>query len=260
MSRFEGRKYKKGKLPLFVQVYEILYRDIMDGKYETGEKLPGENDLAEQLNVSRSTLRQALMFLQEDRLIGNKQGIGNFVLHSPDKTSQGIEALSNNVVDYCHYQITDIQHKLIFQPPNQKQRDELKIDSKDLVAFLESYFYTDEKIVALDMLFIPYSLIAEHELDLEEPGNIYTFYTSLMQEQEFTAETEIEVVDARESTAKKMGIKGGAPLMMVEEEIAGSKKPMIKRRTYLLANYFRLPLQRRNDRLISSIPQINTNE
>ena len=59
-------KEKNVKIPLYVTVYETISEWLKEGKYKPGEKLPGENILAEQLNVSRGTLRQAMLLLQED--------------------------------------------------------------------------------------------------------------------------------------------------------------------------------------------------
>ena len=52
-------KEKNVKIPLYVTVYETISEWLKEGKYKPGDKLPGENILAEQLNVSRGTLRQA---------------------------------------------------------------------------------------------------------------------------------------------------------------------------------------------------------
>ena len=50
---------KNVKIPLYVTAYETISQWLKEGKYKAGDKLPGENILAEQLAVSRGTLRQA---------------------------------------------------------------------------------------------------------------------------------------------------------------------------------------------------------
>ena len=62
-------KEKNVKIPLYVTVYETISEWLKEGKYKPGDKLPGENILAEQLNVSRGTLRQAMLLLQEDEIL-----------------------------------------------------------------------------------------------------------------------------------------------------------------------------------------------
>ena len=43
---------KNVKIPLYVTAYETISQWLKEGKYKAGDKLPGENILAEQLAVS----------------------------------------------------------------------------------------------------------------------------------------------------------------------------------------------------------------
>lgn len=52
---------------------------ILDGVLEPGEKLPSERDLAQQLDVSRPSLREALYKLEAKGLIESRQGGGTYV-------------------------------------------------------------------------------------------------------------------------------------------------------------------------------------
>lgn len=52
---------------------------IKDGVYKEGEKLPTEPLLAKQLNVSRSTLREAIKQLQTQGVLVSKNGIGTYI-------------------------------------------------------------------------------------------------------------------------------------------------------------------------------------
>lgn len=92
---------KNVKIPLYVTAYETISQWLKEGKYKAGDKLPGENILAEQLAVSRGTLRQAMLLLQEDGLIINHQGKGNIVLSNQDMSKSGLEKVGNPIVDFC---------------------------------------------------------------------------------------------------------------------------------------------------------------
>ena len=49
---------------------------ILDGTYKSGYQLPAERDLIKQFGVSRSTLREALISLEEINLIESRHGVG----------------------------------------------------------------------------------------------------------------------------------------------------------------------------------------
>lgn len=63
----------------YAQLYEQLKGDIVRGVYQNGQKLPGENEMAEQYGMSRQTVRQALTLLERKGLIERKQGSGTYV-------------------------------------------------------------------------------------------------------------------------------------------------------------------------------------
>jgi GntR family transcriptional regulator len=66
-------------LPLYVQISELLIRDIASGRLMDGERLPPERDLAEELGISIGTLRKALADLTEKGLLERIQGSGNYI-------------------------------------------------------------------------------------------------------------------------------------------------------------------------------------
>lgn len=66
-------------VPLYVIAYRALRAMIEDGTLAEGDKLPPEPDLARHLGVARSTVRMALLVLNEDGLIRTIHGKGSFV-------------------------------------------------------------------------------------------------------------------------------------------------------------------------------------
>jgi DNA-binding GntR family transcriptional regulator len=60
-------------------VVESLRRNILDGVYAVGSRLPTEAELSEGFGVSRQTIREALRQLRADGLISSRQGSGSTV-------------------------------------------------------------------------------------------------------------------------------------------------------------------------------------
>ncbi len=56
-----------------------IYKQIADGEYQPGMKLPTERDLAERHAVTRATVRQALSLLESHDVIDRRRGSGSFV-------------------------------------------------------------------------------------------------------------------------------------------------------------------------------------
>lgn len=74
------------------QVEDYLRTLIMDGQLKGGERLR-ENDLCEQLNVSRPTLREALRTLEAERLISIEPHRGPTVIRMSEKAARDLYAL-----------------------------------------------------------------------------------------------------------------------------------------------------------------------
>lgn len=79
-----------------------LYRSVLDkmlvlidsGEFPAGGRLPPERELAERFNVSRPTIREAIIALEVLSRVRVKTGSGIYVLESHTATSGGIDHIS----------------------------------------------------------------------------------------------------------------------------------------------------------------------
>jgi GntR family transcriptional regulator len=66
-------------LPIYLQISELLTRQIRAGHWREGERLPTEAELAASLGVAVGTLRKSLSLLQEQQVLERIQGSGTYV-------------------------------------------------------------------------------------------------------------------------------------------------------------------------------------
>ncbi|GGG09010.1 GntR family transcriptional regulator [Rhizobium wenxiniae] len=76
-----------GSLPIYLQITELLIRDIASGRLIEGEKLPPEREMSEKLGIATGTLRKALAELQSRGMLERVQGSGNYVRAVSDPKS-----------------------------------------------------------------------------------------------------------------------------------------------------------------------------
>jgi GntR family transcriptional regulator len=74
-------------LPKYIQVSEMLIREIAAGHLADGARLPPERDMAVDLGISVGTLRKALSDLADKGMLERVQGSGNYVRHQTDVAS-----------------------------------------------------------------------------------------------------------------------------------------------------------------------------
>ena len=65
--------------PKYAAVAQKIRADIQNGKYESGQKLPSENELVAQTGYSRQTIRQAMAMLENEGLTERIRGSGTYV-------------------------------------------------------------------------------------------------------------------------------------------------------------------------------------
>lgn len=66
---------------MYIQIAELLVRDIAAGRLMDGERLPPERELAKTLNTSVTTLRKSLKELAKKGMLEQVHGSGNYVRH-----------------------------------------------------------------------------------------------------------------------------------------------------------------------------------
>lgn len=81
---------------------ESLKNDILSGVYQPGDKMPSENQLVQEYDLSRHTVRKALSILEEEGYIVAIHGKGTFcterALHK--KESKNIAVVTTYISDY----------------------------------------------------------------------------------------------------------------------------------------------------------------
>lgn len=60
-------------------VIDYFKKKIIDGELRPGEKLPPEREIAELLNVSRNSVREAIRIMDMTGVISSQQGSGNYI-------------------------------------------------------------------------------------------------------------------------------------------------------------------------------------
>jgi len=82
-SVIDTRVKPQASLPRLV--LEKLSEMVAAGKFAVGARLPSEAELAELFGVGRSTVREAMRILEYEGVVKVRQGVGAFLVASPDK-------------------------------------------------------------------------------------------------------------------------------------------------------------------------------
>lgn len=101
------------KVLLSEKIAEEIRKLILDNKYTPGDKLPNETELANSLNVSRSTIREAIKILVSLNILEIRRGKGTFVCENPGVTKDPLGIAFMDKKDLLFYYF---ETRLIIEP------------------------------------------------------------------------------------------------------------------------------------------------
>lgn len=163
------------KKPLYVEIYEKIYDMILNGEIQPGDRIPGEVELSKQYNISRSTLRQALLILKENGIIYNKQGTGNFVSAYDNHRIDGLEKLIPIPSSFCKEQIEGHLLNTVFEVPNAYISKRLQLEKSALVMNCHKTFTVDGNPAGYSLYQIPTDVLKDYDIDLQDDEAIQKF-------------------------------------------------------------------------------------
>ena len=87
--------FKNGR-PIYLQIADIIKRDIFVGKYAAGEKIPGVRELALAAAVNPNTVQHAMNLLEEEGLLVTPSTAGRFVTEDAETLARLRDAFAES--------------------------------------------------------------------------------------------------------------------------------------------------------------------
>lgn len=205
------------KLPKCVGIYNKLFQLINDDLKE-GDKLPSENELSEIMNVSRTTLRQALTLLQEDGLIKNVRGVGNFVIKNKVEENKGLESLDNPIHSALNFQVDEIEIDFKLDIPSEHVCKVLE-SKPSAIVYVDRWYKNQGKPLAYTLSFIPIETIVEEKIDLSDKNSLKNFLEKISYEKSKRSSLKINISSSGNFSSMKYNIFQNNKSFLLEEKI-----------------------------------------
>lgn len=204
-----------GRQQLYYQLYNILFQDIVGGKYPVGKMIPAESELMEIYRISRATARKAVELLANDGLVKKKRGYGTIVISNRPNTSP------QRVIRYDRKYKGDsvaaikitVEQKVI--PSSDEIARCLQLSYNDDIICLKRVRYAGDEPLYLEINYFQQSFVPEimnHDFSKE---SLRLFLSNTYQIQWLYAKQSIYSIIASEEIAKLMHIDIGTPLLYI---------------------------------------------
>lgn len=99
----------------YEKVVDYVQNQILDGVYRTGDKLPSEREMALQLNVSRTSVREGIRILEQMGALSCQQGSGNYITGDFESTLIRVMTLMFAVEGTTYREISEFRFALEYQ-------------------------------------------------------------------------------------------------------------------------------------------------
>jgi DNA-binding GntR family transcriptional regulator len=201
---------RSSPVPLYFQVARRLEELIATGHLTPGTRLENEVALADQLGLSRPTMRQAIQYLVDKGMLVRKRGVGTQVVHARVRRTVELTSLYEDL-DRTHQQPrTDVLSLASVTAPDEVAVA-LVLPSGASVLAVERLRYAQGEPLALMRNYLPAGLLRISADDLRARG-LY----QLMRAAGVNLRLAEQTIGARRATAaeaKALGEPRGAPLL-----------------------------------------------
>lgn len=202
---------------LYVEIYENLYRKIKLGEFQPGDKLPSEHELSEQYQVSRGTLRQALLLLKENGYIYNVKGSGSYVTNysgcDDSKTLDGLHMIPQG---FAKHELTEKVDKIVYEVPTLYHAKQLKLNKSELTLNCQKKYSDSTGNVGFSVIIIPVHLLAKRDIDITSNTNILKFIDDLVETSKYSR-ARIMFSEAGEFLMRKLNLSRKESIVIIEE-------------------------------------------
>jgi GntR family transcriptional regulator len=236
---------------------ERAAQDIRDavhaGAYPDG-RLPAEPTLAQQLGVSKATVRHAVSILEQEGLVTRRQGAGTFIVGRALELRNNISVNFGvtELIESAGFEAGTQDLSVSFETADPLLRQALVVPDGSRLLALHRTRTADRRVVARTRDVVALSLLAAHGLPEQEAAQFVMEHQSLYRAMDDLGVAvrdgvaEIMPWQADDDLARALGTTVGALLLRLDQtDYDASGDPVIHSTEYFLTDAFKFQVYRR---------------
>lgn len=207
---------RSSPLPLYYQLKGVVADDIGARGLKPGDRLPGDHDLCQTYDVSRTVVRQALSELEHEGVIERIKGRGTFV--AQPRTSEGlVQSLTGLFEDVAarggHLRSKVLRCEVV--PADAAIASDLAIDEGTPVAVLERLRFVDDEPWVWTVTHLPAYLVPALERHELSDVSLYAVLEEHYGVRLHDGVRSVEASVASQPQARLLGIAEGDPVLVL---------------------------------------------
>ncbi len=215
-------------VPLYRQLFQYLNAAIDGRKFKPGDRIPSENELAKEFNISRVTIRRALQELAHQEKIISVPGKGCFVLQPKIEPLTALTSFSENMRAQG-YEPSYQDAVVTFVSPIKNIQSHLKVTDQEQVLHIHRMMLADGMPMAIQNVYLAErvyrrnpSLFKPEILNRISLYKIFELELGLML---FRADEWVDSAKATQEEAALLHIKKDDCLLIIDRETYSISEP-----------------------------------
>ena len=214
-------------LPFYYQLKQILLTELRKQELAPGDRLPGDHELCNTYNVSRTVVRQALSELETEGVIERVKGRGTFVaqLKTAEHLVQTLTGLYEDVAARGSQLRSEVR-RLEVVPADQQIASELELRQGAPVVLLERLRFVDGEPWVLVTTYLPYDVAPGLVDDDLAHQSLYALLETKYDVQLTHGRRSVEAALANDVQAGALAIKVGEPVLVLRSTSYAGGRPV----------------------------------
>jgi DNA-binding GntR family transcriptional regulator len=213
----------ENKIPHYRKLYEILRKQIVEGVFKEGDLLPSENDLCNQYNLTRPTIRHALDALLNAGMIRKHKGKGSIVNILP--SGIGILSISGTTSALGMH---NLETQILSKPQIIAWPDEFIFPLSDEYRnsgciFLERLRLVNNRAVFYDLNYLPNINLPRFCSRKFENQSLFDILRKGYQIEIIGGEQRIRAIQSNEKMSHYFEVKPGHPILHLQRKLATNR-------------------------------------
>lgn len=202
--------------PVYIQIHNQIKQDVENGKWRVGQRIPAERELAEQFEVSRMTLRQAIQTLVDGGILERHVGSGTFVANRKvQEKMSGVTSFTDLMLSAgktpssktISYHVTT---------PSQSEIERLQLKKDQKVLRMERIRYGSDMPICYEVTAVPADLIEDFSKE-EVTSSLYKTLEVKAGLYPGRAIQTVSAMSASEKIAEYLEIRRGEALLRLRQ-------------------------------------------
>jgi GntR family transcriptional regulator len=235
---------KDSYIPYYLQIYNDLKNRIDSMVYKPGAMLPSENELVEEFDVTRVTVRNAMKKLKDEGKIRTEKGKGSFVNYP--KIVQNLDKIYSIGRDFDKegYKLQDEKIEIFKELPNCAVREHLQLEADEAVICIKIVRGLEGIPVVCQMSYLPVNIVPEVKLSDLKASTIYRVLEMKYDIKLMKAKEYLDPIVADEYYSDILDVDVNTPLFMTERITYGDfEKPVEYRKCVIRSDKFRFAVE-----------------